>query len=268
MNIGTSSVRPAAVAGRFYPAQPLPLERMTREFLEQARIGPVRHPKAVIAPHAGYVYSGPIAGSAFRPWADEPRGIRRVVLLGPAHWVAFRGLALPHTTAFATPLGTVPVDRHAIESLRGLPQVREFQPAHDPEHCLEVELPFLQEMLSYFSIVPLVIGDAADDEVREVIDALWGGDETRFVLSSDLSHYCDYDTARRIDRSTATAIEGIHPEKLSDTCACGHMAIRGFLRAAKARDLGAVTLDLRNSGDTAGPRDSVVGYGAFAFHDR
>ncbi len=265
MNTFAQNIRPAAVAGKFYPAQPLQLGRMIETFLEQAQAGSMQNPKAVVAPHAGYVYSGPIAGSAFRTWAEQTRSINRVVLVGPSHYVDFPGIALPRATGFLTPFGTVRVDSDAVEQLRSLPQVHEFPPAHEQEHCLEVELPFLQQMISDFTIVPLVIGDATDEEVREVVEALWGGEETRFVLSSDLSHYHDYETARRIDRSTAAAIEGVRPEQLSANEACGHLAIRGFLKAAKQRGLSARTLDLRNSGDTAGPHDSVVGYGAFAF---
>jgi hypothetical protein len=268
MSMIAQNIRPAAVAGKFYPAQPSQLRRMVERFLEQAHAGSLPNPKAVVTPHAGYVYSGPIAGSAFRTWVGQSRSIKRVVLLGPSHYAAFPGIALPRATGFVTPFGTVRIDRDASEQLRSLPQVREFPPAHKYEHCLEVELPFLQQMLSDFTIVPLVIGDATDEEVREVVEALWGGEETRFVLSSDLSHYHDYETARRMDRSTAAAIEGVWPEQLSANEACGHLAIRGFLKAAKQRGLSTHTLDLRNSGDTAGPRDSVVGYGAFAFAEK
>jgi hypothetical protein len=252
----------------FYPAQPLPLGRRVATFLEQADTGPMRNSKALLAPHAGYDYSGPIAGSAFRSWADAAGSISRVVLLGPSHYVPFSGIALPRAAGFATPLGTVPIDEGAVERLRGLPQVREFDPAHEQEHCLEVELPFLQQVLSGFAIVPLVIGDATAEEVSEVVEALWGGNETRFVVSSDLSHYHNYETARQLDQATALAIEGARPDQITAHRACGHLAIRGFLKAAKRRGLEARTLDLRNSGDTAGRRDSVVGYGAFVFEER
>ncbi len=238
---------------------------MVETFLEQAQTPPTLSPKGLIAPHAGYLYSGPIAGSAFRAWSDQKRAICRIVLLGPSHFVEFPGLALPRATAFATPLGEVRIDQDAIEGLRSLSQVHEFDSAHEFEHCLEVELPFLQRLLPDCTIVPLVIGNSTSEEVGEVIDALWAGAETRFVLSSDLSHFHDYETARRLDRATATVIETISPEELLPEAACGYLAVRGFLRAAKARGLTVQTLDLRNSGDTAGPRDRVVGYGAFAF---
>jgi AmmeMemoRadiSam system protein B len=259
------TVRPPAVAGRFYPADPFDLGQMVEEFLAQGHSGQSSNPKAVIAPHAGYSYSGPIAGSAFRSWLECAGDIRRVVLLGPSHFVEFPGLALPQAAGLATPLGKVRLDGDAVEQLRSLPQVCEFPRAHEPEHCLEVELPFLQRILPDFAIVPLVIGEATEEEVREVIDALWDGEETRFVLSSDLSHYHDYESAQRIDRATATAVEGGQTDRISSRQACGHLAICGFLKAAAPRALHAQTLDLRNSGDTAGPQDRVVGYGAFAF---
>jgi AmmeMemoRadiSam system protein B len=198
-------------------------------------------------------------------WVDQSRSIRRVVLLGPSHFVDFPGIALPDATAFATPFDAIRVDTDAVDRIRSLPLVHEFPAAHEQEHCLEVELPFLQQVLSDFTIVPLVIGRATDEEVRQVVDLLWGGEETRFVLSSDLSHYHDYETARRIDHATARSIEGNQGDELSGNKACGHLGIRGFLKAAQPRGLSAQTLDLRNSGDTAGPRDRVVGYGAFAF---
>jgi len=265
MNRLAQNIRPAAVAGKFYPAEPSRLGPMVDAFLEQAPSQAAQNPKAVIAPHAGYVFSGPIAGSAFRSWVKPARGIRRIVLLGPSHFVAFPGIALPRAAGFATPLGIARIDGEAVKQLEALSQVRQFQPAHEAEHCLEVELPFLQQLFSDFTIVPLVTGQATEEEVRETVDALWGGEETRFVISSDLSHYHDYETARRMDRSTAAAIEGARSEPLSANEACGHLAIRGFLKAARQRGLGARLLDLRNSGDTAGPRDSVVGYGAFVF---
>jgi hypothetical protein len=231
----------------------------------QAPAGPV--PKALIAPHAGYLYSGPVAASAFVQ-LPPTAGIRRVVLLGPSHFVPFEGLALGPWTAFATPLGAVPVDAAAVEQIRALPQVRVLAAAHAREHGLEVELPFLQHRLEGFSLVPLVVGHATDQEVGEVIDLLWGGPETVFLISSDLSHYYDYHTAQELDRDTARAIEGFRAEDLGANRACGRIPIRGLLRAARKRGLQAETLDLRNSGDTAGPRDRVVGYGAFAFTHR
>ena len=240
---------------------------MVDSFLEAALSDTKKLPKAVIAPHAGYVYSGPVAGSAFRCWAETGAEAARVVVLGPSHWVDFEGIALPRAGVFSTPLGHVPLDMDAIGRLHRLPQVVEFDPAHEYEHCVEVELPFLQVTLARFSLVPLVIGDVPDEQVREVIDLLWGGPETRFVISSDLSHYHDYLTARRIDAATAKAIEQAQIAGLNAEQACGFRAIRGFLLSAPSKGIAATTIDLRNSGDTAGPRDRVVGYGAFHFRE-
>ena len=259
-----SSVRHPAVAGAFYPQGAPQLQRMVDDLLATARAQPAATPKALIAPHAGYIYSGPIAASAFVQ-VKSPATIRRVVLLGPSHFVPLQGLALSPDTAFATPLGIVPVDQPAANQLQALPQVRVSESAHRREHSLEVELPFLQQVLGAFTLVPLAVGDATDEEMGQVIDLLWGGPETLFVISSDLSHYLDYPSARQLDSETASAIEALRPEDIGTNQACGRVPIRGLLWAARQRRLAATTLDLRNSGDTAGPRDRVVGYGAFAF---
>jgi AmmeMemoRadiSam system protein B len=259
-----STTRPAVQAGRFYPASPDALGRRVEEYLEAGVAGATDDPVAVIAPHAGYKYSGPIAGSAFAPWiktgGTHPR---RVVLLGPSHFVDFNGLALAPHAAWSTPLGTVGVDAQAMESLRQFPFVRVYEPAHEREHCLEVELPFLQAVFPSLTVVPLVIGRARDEEVAEVLDALWSDDSTRVVVSSDLSHYLAHEEARSMDRDTARAVEGRDADALTPTRACGYRAIRGLLSIARRRDLAIRTVDLRNSGDTAGSRDAVVGYGAF-----
>src|SRR5262245_52607992 len=259
------SMRPPTAAGRFYPAAASVLGRLVESFLEAAQVDANAAPKAIIAPHAGYTFSGPVAGSAFRPWALRGQGLNRIAVLGPSHWVDFEGIALPRATNFSTPLGNVPLDLEAVERLRDLPQVFEFDAAHEYEHCIEAELPFLQAFLPRFSIVPLVIGEATDQQVCELIDRLWGGPETGFVISSDLSHYHDYDTARRIDAATAKHIEQARASELSAELACGFRPLRGFLLCACSRGIAATTIDLRNSGDTAGSRDRVVGYGAFYF---
>ncbi|MES1240295.1 MAG: AmmeMemoRadiSam system protein B [Acidobacteriota bacterium] len=260
------TVRRPAVAGLFYPGSAGELRSTVEALLDEAApdAGPV--PKAVIAPHAGYVYSGPTAAAAFRALAAGPGGhrLRRVVVLGPAHRVPVRGLALPGADAFATPLGEIPVDVEAAAAASRLPQVSTFPEAHGPEHSLEVELPFLQALFPKVAVLPIVVGDADEDEVAEVLDLLWGGPETAIVVSSDLSHYLPYDVARRVDRETADeilALEGpLHPRQ-----ACGAFPINGLLAAARQRGLAPRLLDLRNSGDTAGDRGRVVGYGAFAF---
>jgi hypothetical protein len=259
-----ATIRPAAVAGSFYPEDRTRLRQLIEGLLATTEAGAGAAPKAVIAPHAGYQHSGPIAASAF---AQVPRGraIRHVVILGPSHHVTFRGVALSRAVGFDTPLGAVPLDKEAAARLSGLPQARVFEEAHTYEHSLEVELPFLQSCLQDFAITPLVIGDASDEAVGELIDLLWGGPETLFVISTDLSHYYDYETASELDRRTARAIEQLRPEEIGPEHACGRVPVRGLLWAARRRGLRARTLDLRNSGDTAGPRESVVGYGAFAF---
>ncbi len=265
--ITLGKLRHAAVGGRFYPGDPAELRALINKLLSAVHpaTGPV--PKALIAPHAGYLYSGPIAASAYALLAPARDQITRVVLLGPSHYVAFEGLAASSAEGFATPLGVVPVDMEAVRRVRGLPQVRELDEAHTQEHSIEVELPLLQTVLSEFSLVPLAVGDATPEEVSQVLEMLWGGPETRFVISSDLSHYCDAHTAHRLDSATAKAIEALKPGDISDESACGRTAIRGLLQAARRHSLCARTLDLRNSGDTGGPRDRVVGYGAFAFEE-
>lgn len=260
-----NEVRPAAVAGLFYPASIAELRSMVDGFLAEASLGePGYSPKAVIAPHAGFPYSGPVAGSAFACFAADAEAIRRVVLIGPAHRMPVRGLAMPGQGAFETPLGIVPVDQDLVELISSLPQVSTNQAAHAPEHCLEVELPFLQVVLGDFSILPLLVGDVTADEVAAVLDRVWGGPETRIVVSSDLSHYLGYDAAREVDRATAQQILELG-ESIAEHRACGARAIDGLLEAARRRQMTSRLLDLRNSGDTAGDRMRVVGYGSFGF---
>jgi AmmeMemoRadiSam system protein B len=221
--------------------------------------------KAMIAPHAGYVYSGPIAATAYAQLAPRRGVIRRVVLVGPSHRAAFRGLATTEADYFSTPLGKVPVDNSAIDTLRRFRQVRVWDDPHRLEHCLEVHLPFLQVVLDEFGIVPILVGDASPADVSEPLESLWGGEETLLVISSDLSHYHDYDTARHLDRQTTRVIESLQAEVIEPHQACGSRAIGGLLYLARKRGLHATTLDVRNSGDTAGPRNDVVGYGAYVF---
>ncbi len=265
---GTRTREPA-VAGLFYPEDEATLRAQVADYLATGRAvaPPGRPPKALIAPHAGYLYSGPVAGSAYARLAPCARGIRRVVLLGPSHRVPLPGLAVPESEAFRTPLGTVPLDTPALEELVArLPQVRRLEQAHAQEHSLEVHLPFLQEVLEEgFRLLPLVVGEADPEVVAEVLDHLWGGEETLLVISSDLSHYLDYESARRLDALTSEAILALRPEGVGPHQACGRRPIAGLLLAARRRGLEAELLDLRNSGDTAGPRDQVVGYGAYAF---
>src|SRR5262245_7567011 len=261
-------IRLAMFAGRFYPDDPAKLREVISSMLASAPRTNDQAPKAVIAPHAGYIYSGPIAASAYARLAEDKNAIRRIILLGPSHRVTFSGLAVPSAEAFATPLGIVPVDREAVSTALSFPQVTELDEAHEFEHSLEVHLPFLQMILNEFMLVPLVAGEASPGEICEVLNVLWGGFETRFVISSDLSHYYDAETARQLDGATAQAFEALNPESVRDEAACGRVPIRGLLEAAKQHNLTCHTVDLRNSGDTAGRRDKVVGYGAFVFSEQ
>jgi len=257
--------RRPAVAGLFYPDDPDLLAAEVRRHLREARRSPGPAPKAIIAPHAGYAYSGPVAGTAYACLEPLRGTLRRVVLVGPSHRVGFRGLALPDADVFTTPLGPVPLDPQGVARARSLPGVVDIDAAHAAEHSLEVHLPFLQEVLDDFSLVPLAAGDAEPEEVAAVLDGLWGGPETLIAISTDLSHYYDYATARRLDEATTRAIEELRPEGLDGESACGRVGVRGLLVAARRRGLTPRTLDVRSSGDTAGPRDRVVGYGAYAF---
>jgi len=259
------AVRPPAVAGQFYPDDPVELRTMVEDFLAAAKTATGKIPKAVIAPHAGYIYSGPIAGSAYACLAHGRGSIKRVLLLGPSHFVTFSGLAACSAERFQSPLGSVPVDEAALARVRVLPQVVNLDVAHQNEHSLEVQLPFLQIALGEFKLVPLLVGDTTASEVEEVLNLLWGGKETCIVVSSDLSHYHEYRTALEIDRDTARAIELLNWQELNSYRACGCQPICGLLRAAKEHGLPCYTVDLRNSGDTSGRRDRVVGYGAFVF---
>jgi MEMO1 family protein len=262
------TTRPPAVAGQFYPTDPDRLRAEVSQLLAAApRAAPSGRPKAIIAPHAGYRYSGQIAAAAFATLEGSAKSIERVVLIGPAHYVPFRGIAVPTVDAFATPLGRVPLNSDAHVAITALPRVQAADAPHAPEHALEVELPFLQVLLPRFTAVPLLVGDARPEEVAAVLDRLWGGPETVIVVSSDLSHFHDYATAQRRDAETAAAIErGIWAD-LGPGDACGYLAIAGLLIEATRRGLKARRLALCNSGDTAGARDRVVGYGAWLFED-
>jgi len=259
------TVRHPAVAGMFYPADARSLRADVDAYLAAAAEPEGPPPKALIAPHAGYVYSGPVAAYAYRclqPVADR---ITRVVALAPAHRLPFYGLALPRAEEFLTPLGRIPVDRAALRSVADLPQVQDLDAAFDGEHALEVHLPFLQEVLPRFSLVPFIVGEVTAEQVAEVLERLWGGEETLIVVSSDLSHYLDYATAQARDAHTTGLIEALDPS-VGYHDACGRNPVNGLLLAARRHGLTARTVDLRNSGDTAGPRDRVVGYGAYVFH--
>jgi AmmeMemoRadiSam system protein B len=258
-------VRPPAAAGLFYASDPDRLRASVAELIGAVEASASVAPKALIAPHAGYVYSGSVAAEAFARLRAGAHAIKRVVLIGPAHFVPVRGIAAPTVDAFATPLGRIPVDRQALAAIADL--VVEADAPHAPEHSLEVELPFLQALLPSFALVPLVIGDASTQKVAEVLRRLWGGPETAIVVSSDLSHYHDYDTARRLDAATAAAIERGEWQSLGPREACGFLAVAGLIMETNRRGLAPRRLALRNSGDTAGGRERVVGYGAWTVEE-
>jgi MEMO1 family protein len=266
------NIRHAAVAGLFYPEDPRELDSTIRHLLDDASPRQTaahqtagKAPKALIVPHAGYIYSGPVAASAYARLKSVASRVRRVVLLGPCHRVPLRGLAVSGADAFETPLGTVPVDKEAIADVLTLPEVRVFDATHMDEHSLEVHLPFLQHILGDFALVPLVVGTASAEEVASVLERLWGGPETLVVISSDLSHYLDDKSAREMDAATCRAIESLDPGAIGFVHACGRVPVGGLLTVARRRGLEVTTLDLRNSGDTAGDRRRVVGYGAWMF---
>ena len=261
------SVRCPAVAGLFYPGEPAGLARTVHDLLDSAGAKAPTVPKALIVPHAGYVYSGPIAANAYTLLAPARDTIKRVVLLGPTHRVAVRGLAVPAAARFATPLGTVDLDTEAIGRIRKLHQVVVSDEAHALEHSLEVHVPFLQTVLADFTLVPLAVGHAAPEDVAEVIDALYGGAETLIVVSSDLSHYLAYAQAQRVDRETCEAILALRTDIDHDQ-ACGATPVSGLALAARRRKLTPQLVDLRNSGDTAGDKSRVVGYASFAFYEQ
>jgi AmmeMemoRadiSam system protein B len=249
----------------FYPAETATLERVVAELLAAAPPGDagLEGVKALIAPHAGYPYSGPTAAHAYRLLENRREHIRRVVLLGPAHRVYLQGMAVPSVDAFTTPLGDVRIDKRGIEQALTGPGTQISDEAHAAEHSLEVHLPFLQAVLDNFRLVPIVVGACSSKEVAAVLDTLWGGDETLIVVSSDLSHFHSYDAARKIDGNTTARIEA-RESTLQGEEACGAYAVNGLMRAARTRQLHVRTLDVRNSGDTAGDKFRVVGYGAYA----
>ena len=257
-------IRHAAVAGMFYPDSPQALRHDIERLFALAENKSVLSPKALIVPHAGYLYSGATAAAAYALWALERDVIKRVVIMGPTHRIAVDGLVLPESDAFETPLGLVPVDKKAVAMLLDMPQVTLSAAAHTEEHALEVQLPFLQVLLSAFSIVPLLVGDATTQSVAKVIERLWGDNDTRFVISSDLSHYLTDTNARRTDAETLDRIIALEPN-LQMQHACGASPINGLLVAAAKHKLRPQLLDCCNSGKVSGDKHRVVGYAAFVF---
>jgi AmmeMemoRadiSam system protein B len=258
-----SAIRPPAVAGMFYPADAGELAREVRYFLTHAHPFDLI-PKALIVPHAGYVYSGAVAATAYATLYPVASRIRRVVLLVPTHRIAVRGLALPEASAFDTPLGRVMLDTNAMQSILHLPQVSISAQVHALEHALEVQLPFLQTVLTDFTLLPLAVGMTSGEEVAQVLEYLWGGEETLIVVSSDLSHYLPYNISQRVDNETVQAILNLQ-QPISHEQACGGTPISGLILAARHHHLTPHLLGQCNSGDTSNSREQVVGYAAIAF---
>jgi len=263
-----NSIRPAAVAGMFYPGDARTLAAEVDDLLGGAtqpvpRLG---YPKALIVPHAGYVYSGAVAARAYDELIPARGMVRRVVLLGPTHRVAVKGLAVPSSEAFATPLGSVRIDSEALRAVSDLPQVLVSDPAHALEHSLEVQLPFLQKVLGDFALAPFAVGSASVREVAEVIERLWGGAETLVVISTDMSHYHTYEQARAMDDATLARIAGFATD-INHREACGATPLNGLLFASKKKGLSLKLLSACNSGDTAGGKGRVVGYSAFGLYE-
>jgi AmmeMemoRadiSam system protein B len=264
MKWNRSIPRPPAVAGSFYPQSTQMLRQTVDSLLSSVAVPERAGNCGIIAPHAGYAYSGRIAAAAFGSlrccsW------IKRTVIIGPAHFVPFLGVAAPSDAAFMTPLGEVPVDVAAVEALREETVVSITDEPHAPEHAIEVELPFLQSVFGNVPIVPLLFGSTSAAELAAVIARVWTAD-TLLVVSSDLSHFEDYCGASRHDARTAAAIEALDEAAIGRSDACGHLAIRGALMEAARRGLKVERLALLNSGDITRDRKSVVGYGAWAFN--
>ena len=261
-----TNTRPAAVAGMFYPGDPAELIATVDALLRAAKPFSESAPKVLIVPHAGYIYSGPTAAMAYACLAPLRQKIKRVILLGPTHRVAVNGIAVPESTIFATPLGHIPLDLDAIAQLRALRQIVFSDRVHAQEHSLEVHLPFLQRVLADFKLVPLAVGEAGPEAVAEVLDYLWGGPETLIVISSDLSHFLNYSTAQQVDHNTCQHILQLD-SSFKPQQACGAYPINGLLLVARQRGLMPQLIHLCNSGDTAGDKNRVVGYAAFAFYE-
>ena len=261
-----NKIQPPSVAGMFYPDDPQVLATDINTMIRAADSPTASVPKALIAPHAGYIYSGPVAASAYATLLPAANEIHRVVVLAPSHRVGFSGIAASSADFFRTPSGDLTVDRKAVERALELPQVQQFDQAFSGEHALEVQLPFLQQVLNEFTLVPFIVGDASARQVADLLELMWGGAETLIVISSDLSHFLDYDQARRRDTATSKAIADLDFEAIGYEDACGRIPVSGLLLAARELGLQAEVLDQRNSGDTAGDKSRVVGYGAYVFH--
>ena len=258
------TTREPAVAGTFYPKTDFDLKAMINKLLSQAQ-DYSQIPKALIVPHAGYVYSGLTAAAAYKGLLKFKESISRVVLLGPSHHITFHGMALPEVSFFNTPLGKIPLDTELIEKIERLPYAHFLDGAHADEHSLEVQLPFLQVVLDDFKLVPILVGNSNSSDISDLLEFIWGDEKTLVIVSTDLSHYLDYMDAKNLDHKTSQAILNVRPNDIKTDQACGRLPVQGLLNLAQEKNLKVYQLDLRNSGDTAGMKDQVVGYGAYAF---
>jgi len=258
-------LRTAAVADQFYPADRGQLAAQVTDLLQNSNPYPIQ-PKALIVPHAGYVYSGRTAGLAFSLLKSSKNVINKIVILGPCHRVYLKGAAIPRCEFFETPLGNVPLDIDCLAKLSQFPQVSISEEAHILEHSIEVQLPFLQSIFSDFKLIPIVIGDISGQQLTEVINYLWGNEQTLIVVSSDLSHFLDYQSAIALDNQTTKAIESFQPDKISREAACGGEGIKALLNLAQKNHLHVKTLNQCNSADSIGDKNRVVGYGSYAFY--
>jgi len=258
-------LRPAAVAGLFYSEDAAMLHAEVQGYLSRVHPDSGATPKAVIVPHAGYRYSAGVAALAYAELAKGRGQIKRVVLMGPAHQTAVAGFALSGAEAFETPLGLSVVDTKAVRQLAEHPDARIMDLAHAQEHAIEVQLPFIKEALGNVEIIPILVGDSTFEAVAEILEIVWGGAETVIVISSDLSHFLSYEDCVTLDTVTTHAIETLSADKINRPQACGRMPIGGLLQCAKQRSMRVKTLDVKNSGDTAGPNGQVVGYGSWSF---
>lgn len=259
-----AKIRKSAVAGSFYPGNAETLEKAVRSMLNKARKQPL-NARAVIVPHAGFIYSGPVAASVYASISDMAGSIERIVMIGPAHREYVRGLAVSDAEFWITPLGQVRLDQQALRELLSYPFVSVSNAAHLQEHCLEVQLPFIQILFPDVSIVPILAGDADSSQVEKILRHFEEDEKTLLLISSDLSHFHKYDEAVRLDGNTAKCVTELNPEAMGPGAACGAIPVKGLLKLAKKTGWTVRTLDLRNSGDTSGDKNSVVGYGAFAF---
>ncbi len=261
-------VRTTAVAGAFYPSEPEILSKDIQRYIEETPSVSLPVPKAIIVPHAGYEYSAGVAASAYKLLKSGRKSIKKVVILAPSHKIGFNGMALTKASAYETPLGNVEIDKEMNEQLLALPLVDYLEEAHKSEHSLEVQLPFLKEALDDFKLIPVITGNASPTDVETLLETVWGKKDTLIVISTDLSHYLPYNEACILDNKTKTAIENLDIDSIEQEQACGYVPLKGMLTIAKAKKMQVETLEVKNSGDTSGSKNRVVGYGAWAFLEK